>query len=145
MFRLTLLCGLTLASSAVAIGGLLSYHYYPAIIAVAITGILIWAIVTMMVDESRHNKERRSRAFANSDADERWPYATLALLDSGALGIESAAKPQPQHAHIALKRPDGMGEHTGPIPLNQEMPAPGKYIAQHHTKNRYHGIEHDDA
>jgi hypothetical protein len=56
MFRLTLLCGLTLASSAVAIGGLLSYHYYPAIIAVAITGILIWAIVTMMVDESRHKK-----------------------------------------------------------------------------------------
>src|SRR6476660_438729 len=59
--------------------------------------------------------------------------------------IEPAAKPQPQHAHIALKRPDGMGEHTGPIPLNQEMPAPGKYIAQHHTKNRYHGIERDDA
>jgi hypothetical protein len=38
-----------------------------------------------------------------------------------------------------------MGEHTGPIPLNQEMSAPGKYITQRHTKNRYHGIEHDDA
>ena len=37
-----------------------------------------------------------------------------------------------------------MGKYARSIPLNQEMPAPRKYITQHHTKNRYHGIEHED-
>ena len=33
--------------------------------------------------------------------------------------MESTAKPEPQHAHIALERPDGMGKHARPISLNQ--------------------------
>jgi len=64
MFNLTSLFGLTLASLAVAIVGLLSHHYYPALVAVAITAVLIWAVVSMMLGERRQEKERH--AFANS-------------------------------------------------------------------------------
>jgi hypothetical protein len=38
---------------------------------------------------------------------------------ASALLIELTAKPEPQHAHIALERPDGMGKHARPISLNQ--------------------------
>lgn len=38
-----------------------------------------------------------------------------------------------------------MSKHTQPVKLNEEMPAPGKYVAQHRPKNRYHGIERDDT
>jgi len=38
-----------------------------------------------------------------------------------------------------------MSKHTQPVKLNAEMPAPGKYLAQHRPKNRYHGIERDDT
>jgi multisubunit Na+/H+ antiporter MnhG subunit len=64
MFNLTSLFGLTLASLAVAIVGLFSHHYYPALVAVAITAILIWPVVSMMLGERRQEKERH--AFANS-------------------------------------------------------------------------------
>jgi hypothetical protein len=96
--------------------------------------------------------ERLSQIFSQAIAPTFFLGAVAAFISLMAgsfrpspLFIEPPAKPQAQHAHIALKRPDGMGEHTGPIPLNQEMPAPGKYIAQNHPKNRDHGIEHDDA
>jgi hypothetical protein len=46
-----LLCGLAFASTAVAIGGLLSFHYYPALISGAITTLLLSAIAAVILDE----------------------------------------------------------------------------------------------
>jgi hypothetical protein len=46
-----LLCGLAFASTAVAIGGLLSFHYYRALIAGAITTLLLSAIAAVILDE----------------------------------------------------------------------------------------------
>jgi uncharacterized membrane protein YfcA len=51
---------LALASMAVAVGGVVSYHYYPAIIAALITCLLVWVIVATLVE--RRNESSAPRA-----------------------------------------------------------------------------------
>lgn len=56
MFSVSMLCCLALASAAVTIGGLLSQHYYPAVIAGLITLLLVPAIAENMLEKRRRKK-----------------------------------------------------------------------------------------
>jgi hypothetical protein len=184
MFSVSMLCCLALASAAVTIGGLLSQHYYPAVIAGLITLLLVPAIAENMLEKRRrkksaakepppapkrtHTQSSRSPSRSASKsirAVEGQNGSRLEIVDpsrvvapalravdgfgsdarASTLAVETTGKPEPQHAHVALEGPDWMTKHARLILFNQEMPAPGKYIAHYRANNRDRGIERDDA
>jgi uncharacterized membrane protein YfcA len=70
------LWGLALASGVLAIVGLLSGHYYPALIALVITVLLIWATISVALQRRREALEAsREAQAARGKADSDQPPA----------------------------------------------------------------------
>jgi hypothetical protein len=110
--------------------GLLSYHYYPALIAAVITAILVPATAAVMMDERRHDSAAtehssplasRERTREATKRSRHPPSAFLARARS------SSSRPPSENHNIRISQANDQmgGKHARPILFDQEMATPG--------------------